>query len=592
MKSDSPLQRGKACLCCRKRKMRCDGVKPVCGQCIKANRDSECQYHEKKQVSRTQLLQQKVAKLEARLRELESEQSDSGTISSPTPSTPSSSSSDPSVSISDSADPSVSGSPFIPPSTDWDTGLFDDNLFPGYNPSTFFPDSSSPSDFASTSSLSSKNSTRSSSISLDWWENADTFCANKQYLVDVFLTHRHQCAFDVHIERFQESLHAPREKQPHPALMDAIYLMGCNFSRESTHTNLEPYFLKHTLCGISEALQHNDRVVDVLRASSLLAVYFFGRGSILEGYYHSSIAARLAISLGLHQIKSDDMFQFFPSLGFNTPPPPTSKSSVQLPPPRDAIESHERIAAFWQVFSIDRAWSVATGLPAALPDDDHPQAAIETVWPTPLSTYNTMMNDNSTLMQYDIVSSYPPLRAKAVAMFERTFRMSSTPVKGDAFWSEHHTLATTLVHFSNFLPAIGLSNAQPLTRSSVDLLTIHTMIYVSTILLYRDHLDNNEFYQRCLVAANAVTSLILELGHDDYDYLDPISSTCWSYVADVYVRAMRMAHVQTDVQFLSSQLEIMVIAMKRISKVFPIAGIHASKVERDRVFGNSIVTSS
>lgn len=107
MKVVTPLQRGMACLCCRKRKMvilthlpyrpstltatcqKCDGLRPVCTQCLKANRGTECQYHEKKHISRTQLLQQKVAKLEARLRELESEQAEpsgsSSSSSSPSP---------------------------------------------------------------------------------------------------------------------------------------------------------------------------------------------------------------------------------------------------------------------------------------------------------------------------------------------------------------------------------------------------------------------------------------------------------------------------------------------------------------------------
>lgn len=56
------------------RKQKCDGVRPVCTQCTKSSRTTTCQYVEKKQTSRTELLQQKVAKLEARLRELEAEQ--------------------------------------------------------------------------------------------------------------------------------------------------------------------------------------------------------------------------------------------------------------------------------------------------------------------------------------------------------------------------------------------------------------------------------------------------------------------------------------------------------------------------------------
>lgn len=67
---------------------RCDGQRPVCGQCVKGNRDTECQYHDKKQVSRTEMLRAKVAKLEARLRELEVEHSGSSTNTTPAPLSP------------------------------------------------------------------------------------------------------------------------------------------------------------------------------------------------------------------------------------------------------------------------------------------------------------------------------------------------------------------------------------------------------------------------------------------------------------------------------------------------------------------------
>lgn len=159
-------------------------------------------------------------------------------------------------------------------------------------------------------------------------------------------------------------------------------LMGCYFSQSQQHNEQEPHFLQNALSGISSALQHNDRLVQVVQASCLIAVYFFSRARVLEGYYHSSTAARLAVSLGLHQIKSEDRFPMGPAI------PPTFitfKPSLQLSAPRDAAEYTERVAAFWQVFLVDRAWSVASGLPAALPDDDSPRAQIETEWPLAIS---------------------------------------------------------------------------------------------------------------------------------------------------------------------------------------------------------------
>ena len=208
--------------------------------------------------------------------------------------------------------------------------------------------------------------------------------------LDIFFQHRHQCAFDVHVGRFKASLFHPTARKPHPSLVDAVYLLACYFSRAPAYTELEPHFLKRSLRGIADALQHSDRIVHVLQASCLLAVYFFWHGRTLEGYYHSSIAARLAVGLGLHQIRHRDWFHHRAAAAaaaaspYPQEAPAPLKASVPLSPPVDEVEYAERIAAFWQIFSVDRAWAVATGLPTALPDDDHPRSRIETIWPFPI----------------------------------------------------------------------------------------------------------------------------------------------------------------------------------------------------------------
>ena len=172
-------------------------------------------------------------------------------------------------------------------------------------------------------------------------------------------------------------------QQPHPALLDAMYLMACYFSQAPQYAAHEQHFLQRALTGISSSLQNSDRLIQIVQASCLIAIYFFSRGRTLEGYYHSSTAARLAVSLGLHQIKSEDWYRFqFDAVTLAQPAFLTFKSSLQLPAPRDAVEYRERLAVFCQVFAVDRAWSVASGLPAALPDDDGTtRARVENKWP-------------------------------------------------------------------------------------------------------------------------------------------------------------------------------------------------------------------
>lgn len=60
-----------ASLNCRKRKLKCDAGKPACQQCIRAGSESECSYDNGKALSKTQILQQRIAQLEAKLTSLQ-----------------------------------------------------------------------------------------------------------------------------------------------------------------------------------------------------------------------------------------------------------------------------------------------------------------------------------------------------------------------------------------------------------------------------------------------------------------------------------------------------------------------------------------
>ncbi|EKM53300.1 uncharacterized protein PHACADRAFT_197729 [Phanerochaete carnosa HHB-10118-sp] len=70
--SPMALARGAACLPCRRRKMRCDGKKPVCSPCIAKDRQEDCEYTGDIQgLTKTQLLEENISLLEARISELE-----------------------------------------------------------------------------------------------------------------------------------------------------------------------------------------------------------------------------------------------------------------------------------------------------------------------------------------------------------------------------------------------------------------------------------------------------------------------------------------------------------------------------------------
>ena len=131
------------------------------------------------------------------------------------------------------------------------------------------------------------------------------------------------------------------------------------------------------------------------------------------------------------------------------------------------------------------------------------------------------------------------LRVKAIALFERTARFSAgtshhacaptheftsnrctAPNKDDSHYSLEMSLSQFTTNLSN------LSNQQyglSYLISNADLVDMQTLIHAATIHLHRDALETQpQSYQKCVWAANAMTSLIRSLPDNDYDLLYPI----------------------------------------------------------------------
>jgi hypothetical protein len=87
-----------------------------------------------------------------------------------------------------------------------------------------------------------------------------------------------------------------------------------------------------------------DRLSDVIHASCLLSTYFYTHNRAQEGYYHSTAAARLMTTLQSHL--------------------PDHSSSG------GSESANNCISTMLHVFAADRGWSVVTGLPPALRDED------------------------------------------------------------------------------------------------------------------------------------------------------------------------------------------------------------------------------
>lgn len=262
----------------------------------------------------------------------------------------------------------------------------------------------------------------------------------------------------------------------------------------STSTSQDPHSTTATTQPISP-------LIDAIRASTLLATYFFGKGRMLEGYYHSRAAADLAVSIGLNrqvlargvdgEAGTNDSSM---SVGASRTGTPSSQSALNSwipdsrrgssnasgslmvdpwsltalsspslsPSPALSLSSStsqssssprvpyqgshrmreyvdERTSAFWSIFLVDQCWSVATGLPPALSGDAVPDLEYggEAIDTTP-----TKSSEKKKCGRSESVES---LKAKAAALFEGAARISSSKF---SFW---HCLP-----FPSFIDEISL----------------------------------------------------------------------------------------------------------------------------------------
>lgn len=153
-----------------------------------------------------------------------------------------------------------------------------------------------------------------------------------------------------------------------PALLNAVYLLGCHLSDSPDIRALESTLMSRTQIALSgPPLQ---AVLQWVQAEVLMSQYLFGKARILEAKYHATAAVSLVYGAGLHNTHAQIQ--------------PSSHSPV-LRPPANAIEQGERINAFWTVLILHTCWVVSDGCPNI--PFDAPDSRIDVPWPLNLSQY-------------------------------------------------------------------------------------------------------------------------------------------------------------------------------------------------------------
>nr|GAT44451.1 predicted protein [Mycena chlorophos] len=548
---------------------RCDGAKPACQQCTRAKKGDACEYDDGKGKTRTQILRETIVRLEHRVRELEDPEyvSPAVTLFDPhtfDPQTLRSFSESPPSSSYSSADASFSAghSPFPSesaqsPEDSWSQGV--SSSPPLFGPEMFFqepPQIHPPVDLA-------------------------------LMLLEIFTPHRHQCGLQVHMGQLKDSLNRSLSEQRHPVLMNAIYLWACFISRPEPLSQHEEHYLAMALDSLREALRDGDKTLDIVQAECLLSTYYLSNGRVLEGSYHASAAAALAVQCGLQ-----DQLQTEPrSNGWFSEP-------IDMKPLKTDLRHGERVLAFWQVYNLDRCWSVVLRKSTIIPDGPQAWNAINAPWPMDMSDYQAgalaagvNFQTIRSFIEGDVATngySTQALRAKASALFERASTVSaswdSRLEPSDVLRQDVHNLELTISSFLATLPPLHTLDTVGAEDKPV-LIAAHTLAHTALLHLHQRFVpDDRVSYDKCARAARACNTIITHLNDADFAFLDPILAPCWTAVAEALLMELAtinatwpMNGADADVR---NELGTVLYGLTSLASKFPIAAMAVTKVQK------------
>ncbi|KAJ7189062.1 hypothetical protein C8R46DRAFT_1206165 [Mycena filopes] len=577
-----PLKRGRACMNCRFLKIKCDGVKPVCGPCRKHPKDDECEYSDGPARSRTKALEDTVQRLEARLHELEHPEDSTPSVMlyDPYPQ-PNLNPSSPEHSYQSSTR-SLPNTPFQQlPRLLSPMSMSNMNGSPGSQGFTpLSPFSPPPSSAATTPPFGtlSHGSSHGSSPPLGIFDSRGSnttpepssileFDANIcDGFVQTFRPHASEFGFFLDWQRFlllaRHSL-SPGSMRTSSALLNAIYMWGAHLSHDQQR---EMHFKHKALQSAATELSPLSFLYTI-QAEVLLSYYFFRTGHFLEARAHTATAVALALGGGLHQIRSltnPDV----PVIGITEEDP---ERGIHLRAPADSIEEGERINGFWAVFMLQKNLSVALE-PAARVNGvfEASGMAIDTPWPLEMNEYKQGLltadiHGDSTVCNYLHRTGVPSyhghrdsgiaMNVKACILLHRAVLLSGQwrpnfPEREAQSWGTAFNAVDQLIKSLRLqLPPV-LAHAQPEPgRPARTILLTHSLLNAATIKLHSIFYADPTSHQMCLDAARDMFRFGggtgtgadprgLGLGGGQ-GYLNPMMGTLWMTACSVFIDELR-----------------------------------------------------
>ncbi|KAJ7059683.1 hypothetical protein C8F01DRAFT_1370559 [Mycena amicta] len=357
-------------------------------------------------------------------------------------------------------------------------------------------------------------------------------------LVDTFLeafTSRGYFFLEPHNFRTSALLPLPfgHPNRPAPSLLSVTYLWGAVLARAPLSPPYSPdTFLQYAHQNLPRDIagfELNPRLLlHAIQAQVLLSYYYLHIARPVEGRSHASAAVSLALSAGLHSIAPPhaQKLEAFPEF-------PLRQTGPLLSPPVDPREASERINSWWSVWVLNNYWVAAHGSGSAIPSG----ATIDTPWPGSSTSGSTVMR----FLNGNEQETFSPvaLLAKATTLLERTVAFSAHTTGPP----DTSSIASRIQAFYAKLPPLPGNGSKPVIIAYL----LADLAIVRLHAPYANAVSTSPNPSRGAVfaAAGRIVANLSGLGMEDIK-VEPVVGIISATVATVYINELITLHNELD----------------------------------------------
>ncbi|KFA61652.1 hypothetical protein S40285_08198 [Stachybotrys chlorohalonatus IBT 40285] len=560
--SSVPKPKRLACMICRKRKLKCDGVRPSCSTCSRLGHS--CSYDEQRRKSGPK--RGYVKALEERLKQVETllktqdppaaNNNQSSNMGIPLPT---------GHATQATAPPKLSvANPPIGVASDRDMDRWP---FSGESPQT-----GNLEDFNFNANMAVPMSNVAGNFT---WEMIGLGLEEPlppQETIDelhqIYFEKVHPSIPMIHKYRYLAAMNLAPNQRPPVCLRYAMWTMACSITDK--YSDLKDLFYQRARKYVEAdyVKGYGEHMISVAhcQAHALLASYEMRMMYFPRAWINTGSAVRLAQMIGLHRLDGQGL-----------------EVKQCIPAPKDWTEREERRRTFWIAFCEDRYASIGTGWPMTVDERD-----IMTNLPSSEEAFEMSRPEQTQSLQ-DCTSSEGAAKLTPfggvvlmAALFGRNLVHLHRPDGDDLdhdlngpFWKRHRNMDGTLLNTSLCLPP---QLKLPAGLSNPNIVFTNMCIHTSTICLHQAAIFkaeknklpasvSSESKVRCIAAANEIASIMRTISHMDLAAMNPFISFCLYVSARVFVQYLKSRPEDSQV---ADSLRFLVSAMNALKRRNPL----------------------